>query len=52
MAVETLIQFQVKPADIGEDLKKVRGRLALVKTVQIVLKNGLRLLGIDAPQSM
>jgi arginyl-tRNA synthetase len=44
--------FYTKHRIIGEDLKKARARLALAKSVQIVLKNGLGLLGIDAPQSM
>jgi len=44
--------FYTKHRIIGEDLKKARGRLALAKAVQIVFKNGLKLLGIDAPQSM
>jgi len=37
---------------ISEDLKKSRGRLALVKAVQIVIRNGLELLGVKAPESM
>lgn len=44
--------FYTKHRIIGEDLKKARGRLALASAVRIVLKNGLGLLGIDAPESM
>lgn len=37
---------------VTEDLERSRGRLALIKSVQIVLKNGLSLLGVSAPEAM
>ncbi|GAB7387864.1 arginine--tRNA ligase [Bacillaceae bacterium] len=37
---------------ITEDREKTKARLALVKAVQIVLQNGLRLIGVRAPERM
>lgn len=37
---------------ISEDAKLTAARIALVKSVQIVLREGLRLLAIEAPQEM
>lgn len=45
-------QFYTQHRIISEDSEKTQGRLALVKGVQIVLRNGLDLLGINAPKSM
>ncbi len=37
---------------VGEEEEKALARLALVKAAQITLQNGLRLLGISAPEKM
>jgi len=37
---------------LTDDLKLTRGRLYLVKAVQMIIKNGLSLLGVHAPESM
>ena len=37
---------------LAEDAELRRARLALARAVQIVLRNGLTLLGIDAPTKM
>jgi arginyl-tRNA synthetase len=37
---------------VGDDPERTLGRLALVRGVQIVLRNGLALLGVSAPESM
>lgn len=37
---------------LTEDAELTQGRLALAKAVQIVLKNGLRLIGVSAPERM
>lgn len=44
--------FYTQHRVVGEDLERSKGRLALVRAVQIVLRNGLELLGVSAPQAM
>ncbi|MBI1870265.1 MAG: arginine--tRNA ligase [Chlamydiae bacterium] len=49
---QTFHQFYNRERVISDDLEKTRIRMALVKAVQIVLKNGLGLLGVNAPEQM
>jgi arginyl-tRNA synthetase len=44
--------FYTQHRVISEDSEKSRGRLTLVKAVQVVIRNGLELLGVNAPESM
>ncbi|MBI1883027.1 MAG: arginine--tRNA ligase [Chlamydiae bacterium] len=45
-------QFYTQHRVISESQEKTQGRLALVKAVKIVLRNGLGLLGVNAPEAM
>jgi arginyl-tRNA synthetase len=37
---------------VGDDARVSAARLALVKSVQIVIRNGLSVLGVSAPERM
>ena len=45
-------KFYEKCRVIGKDKEESQNRLALIKSVQIVLKNSLSLMGINAPEKM